>query len=743
MKNTTLIALVSMLASTLAAQTNTVAGLNGRLSVVDNLDYYGRRGAAFPNGEVGMAMLNEMCNPGTVNIPWQAAMQPNHPKFGFLILRESNGRMEQISDRSYCKHAFVSTNFSGPCGTCQSTGGLGGTVMGVNCSDTYGSGNNADRHWLGPAPEIDPWLGTWSPQGSYFDQGDPNVGAPGNNDGIRSSSYSGPDNVRNRVTVKEADLLTPGARYFYGIHLVHQGEAVANRGDNLASRGFTPSGSAAGWSFGNNSVVQAWGSILQHWQGSTVNSGGNGSDDGRFFVASKVTAIGNGLYHYEYAVHNVDNSRGGAAFRVPLAPGATVQNAGFRDIDQNPLNDWAFTQSSNEVAFTAVGTNAIDWNTIYNCWFDCSIPPGAGSMTIDEARTGAGALSVSVVSEVPSGLSFARKNSVGTSCGGCTGTFYELFPTSTAFDLAGHSMTMSLANGAYTVAETPVAFVPAAGTNLGLGLTTQASVTLPFPLPYPGGTTTQLRVAASGYVSPGTPNPSQLSPTVAQFLQGFPRWAAAWSIFNPTVSGSANVFFDANPTRAILTWNAVPFIAGTSPNTFQIQFFPDGTVNVVWQTIAASGFATMVGWTTGGGHNDPGNRNLSAALLTPFALCRTPFDGLTLDTNALPVLGTTMQWQVGRIPATTAWGALLRSLNQAVPAVDLTAVGMPGCFAHVTAPVTTLFLAPSTTAQVAEVLPNSVALVGVTLVGQAVTYNPELNLLGLVASNAMVMALGY
>lgn len=364
-------------------------------------------------------------------------------------------------------------------------------------------------------------------------------------------------------------------------------------------------------------------------------------------------------------------------------------------------------------------------------------------MTIDEARTGPGALSVSIVSEVPSGLSFAHKNSVGTSCGGCTGTFYELFPTSTVFDLAGRSMTMSLANGAYTVTGTPVAFVPAAGTNLALGLNALATVALPFSLPYPGGTTTQLRVASSGYVSPATPNPSQLAPSVAQFLQGFPRWAAAWSLLNPIASGSANVFFDASPTRAILTWNAVPFLAGTNPNTFQIQFFPDGTVNVVWQTIGTSSFATMVGWTTGGGHANPGNRNLSASLSTPFALCGTPFDGLTLDTDALPVLGTTMQWQVGRIPATTAWGALLRSLNQAVPAVDLAAVGMPGCFAHVVAPVTTLFLAPSPTAQVAEVLPNSVALVGVTLVGQAVTYNPELNPFGLVASNAMVMALGY
>ena len=39
----------------------------------------------FGGGEVGMSMRNTMCNPGSVNIPWNAAMQPTHPFFGFLI----------------------------------------------------------------------------------------------------------------------------------------------------------------------------------------------------------------------------------------------------------------------------------------------------------------------------------------------------------------------------------------------------------------------------------------------------------------------------------------------------------------------------------------------------------------------------------------------------------------------------------------------------------------------------------
>ena len=74
MKRNALFSLMA-LACSLAAQSNVVPGLDGRLTHVDDLTYYGRRGAAHPNGQAGMAMLNTMCNPGSVNIPWQAAMQ--------------------------------------------------------------------------------------------------------------------------------------------------------------------------------------------------------------------------------------------------------------------------------------------------------------------------------------------------------------------------------------------------------------------------------------------------------------------------------------------------------------------------------------------------------------------------------------------------------------------------------------------------------------------------------------------
>jgi hypothetical protein len=140
MKHAILLSLAVTSAGLLSAQSNTVPGLDGRLEILDNISYWGRRGAAYPGGEVGLSMRNTMCNPGTVSIPWFAAMQEDHPKFGFLITRLSGDRMVQISDWSYCKHAFTSASGPGGCGPCN---GIGGTYMGVTCSDTYGASLNA------------------------------------------------------------------------------------------------------------------------------------------------------------------------------------------------------------------------------------------------------------------------------------------------------------------------------------------------------------------------------------------------------------------------------------------------------------------------------------------------------------------------------------------------------------------------------------------------------------------------
>jgi hypothetical protein len=743
MKRLSLLSLLPLFAGSLFAQSNTVVGLDGRLEILDNITYWGRRGAAYPGGEVGLSMRNTMCNPGSVNLPWYAQMAENHPKFGFIITRLSGDRMEQISDRSYCKHAFTSASTSGACGPCMPN--IGGTQMGVGCSDTYSAGNNGSRGNLGPADEINPWLGTWNHIGSYFDQGDPNVGAPGNNDGNQSPINVGSDDVKNRVTVQEADLQVPGASYYYGIQLIHEGESVQNRGDNIKSRGMQASWNGSNWSVSNTGVGEAFGSILQHWPGATVNSGGNGNDDGRFFVAAKATSIGGGQYHYEYAVHNVDNSRGGATLRVPVDPAAVVTNYTFGDIDNNALNDWLGTHVGNEVVFTAQAGNALNWNTIYNFGFDCNIAPGAGAVFLDEARIGAGALQVTVVSEVPGGVPVASVTSVGAGCGGvvCTdNSFYESFASAANFDLANSGISMVLSGSTYQVGNGTGTYIAPTGssTNLNLGDDVSVPITLPFALPILGGSTNSLSVCSNGFISPAFNN-SSYQPSVSSMLSGGYCWYGAWMDLNPAANGSGGVMVDSSPTMVRVTWNGVYRYNTSSPVTFQFQFFPNGNVNLIWQAMNAQN-NTLVGWTIGGGANDPGNRDISVTRAAGWNVCGGGSPSLALSSLTRPVLGTTVNFDTTNIPAGTPFGAVLLSLQQAVPPTDLTSQGMPGCFGYVIGGVAHLFVAPGASSSQPFSIPNVTALSGLPIIGQSFTYSPGFTPIGVISSNGLVMFLG-
>lgn len=381
------------------AQTNAVPGTDVMAFDVGGPSMYGRRGAAYPNGEAVMNIGHSMCNAGTVPIPWNSSgpggtMANTYPKIATMIAREFNGRMQQISGLSYCKHSRTPFNFtSGACIPCQSSPSA---AFRVGCSDTYSAGFSSIGN-LGPTTEIDPWTGIWNPIGSYFDRGDPDVGLPGNADGVQSTING--DNLKNRMVVQESDLAGGGT--FYGqAQICVIGEPGTNRANNAASRPLTFTWNGTSWSVGVTGTA-AIGPVLTRWTGASTAVNGNGVDDGRFMVGWKVTDLGNGYWHYEYAVHNLDNNRGAASLRVPVCTSAHIINSGFHDIDTNVLNNWTYAPAVGEVAWQATANNAIEWNSLYNFWFDCDAAPVPGTVSIDEARPGPGALTVDVAADVP------------------------------------------------------------------------------------------------------------------------------------------------------------------------------------------------------------------------------------------------------------------------------------------------------------------------------------------------------
>jgi hypothetical protein len=417
--------LFAMLAAASAAlcQSNVVPGRDLRLLDTWAIHAYVRSGA-YPNGLTAIGAWTTICNPGTSPVPFQAAMSPNHAFIHYLVARESGGRLVQISNWSYVKHTFGSSNDPSTCGNCAGPGLV--QQVEVGCSDTYANSQAVDHYNLGPPDEIDPWLGTWVPACSLFDRGDPPVAVAQQCDSLRSLTQTQANalnnTIHNQMRVHDSEFATPGTFWWQAGYLVPM-EADAVRGNNIGSHGFTPTWTGTNWSLSDvGSILQ--GTILQRWTGATITSNSNGNDDGRFYVAVKVTGPTNGVYHYEYAVHNRDNKRGLGSLRIPVCPDAVVSNFGFHDVDRDPLNDWSHSVTGGEIRFWTPTTNAERWNSIFNFWFDCDAAPTSGvPLSLDQYDIGPGALTVSVTSTAPTGL---YNQVLGPGCGTPAPTLFAI-----------------------------------------------------------------------------------------------------------------------------------------------------------------------------------------------------------------------------------------------------------------------------------------------------------------------------
>ena len=680
-----------LLATGAAAQSNVVPGLDGAVIDIGSLTYWGRRGPT-NNGEVGMSFRNEMCNPGSVNIPWFAAMQPNHPFFGFIIARLHNDKIEQINEWSFCKHAWLSLNYSvngcgNPCNT-----GTPGNLMGVGCGDAYGAGNNADRTDLGPPEEINPWLGTWNPLGSYFDIGDPvQAGYPAPADGIQSLSQSIFDSVDNRCTVKEQDMLVPGAEYFYAIQLVLNGEDVNNRDDNIAHRGFAPNQSGSTWFFSNTTGMDL-GSVLDRWPGATVEAGGNGSDDGRFFVGVKVTPLGGGQYHYEYAVHNVDNSRGGATFEVPIDAGATATNFTFGDLDDVASNDWTAARVNNRIVFSApVGQNALEWNTIYNFGFDADIAPGTSLAELAQARPGAGANEVQVPTQVPGGTTIATASTFGAGCPGS--------------------------------ATAPAVTCPELNPN--------------------GGT---LSNSTNGFEYTFQVNNSD-----TYDVNSFEIYTAS---NNGTITRPAHIYGDAGggPTSTpiastTITVDATP---GFYTATFNSPVTVSGTYYIGYENSPGGVISNLQSGASGTGfYRGTGNWNQSNLVQRPSwrVNCTSPATNLTpsMSVSGLPQLGGSYSPAVSDAAANTVAifvSGLSSQTNNGAP-LPLALPGAPGCELLVSTDTLAVAIVDGQgDASSTMTIPNTQALTGLSVYHQWAVWDPSVNNLSIVMSDALVATVG-
>jgi hypothetical protein len=370
--------------------------------IVGDLPSMGQFGSS--GGIVGLAVGTTSCNNGDQNLDWFALPETDHPVIPQNFYRMSGGtnnndRFEQIG-QSWLKHAFTALT-GNACGF--GCNGVGGSHLGVGCSDPYGSGLNASQSGLGSRAWVNPFTGAY-----------PSTAADhtGHNDADSAPTH--------RALVPATDLNTtmnPGATYYaeaqyvtpheYAWCQAHAGQC--NMYNNASYRQFSVSGTTS-FSFSPVGATVRTIPAINAWTGATINTiEPEPGVDGRAFLAYKVTNPSAGVWHYEYAVNNQNLDRGIQSFSVPLGCGMTMSNIGFHAPLNHPgiANDgtlgsagysntaWTPNQTATTLSWSSEtfaqnqNANALRWGTLYNFRFDSNRPPQAANATIGFYKTGA------------------------------------------------------------------------------------------------------------------------------------------------------------------------------------------------------------------------------------------------------------------------------------------------------------------------------------------------------------------
>lgn len=375
-------------------------------------------------GRIGAyAVTTVSCNIGDQDAIWiDCTSGPNcnqHPVIGQNMYRHKTvsgaGRFEMIG-MSWLKHGWCAADAPNcgspyvPNGSCD--------WLGLFATDTYGASLNAAQDDLGPRSEIQPWTGVFPyPYIKHWN----------------STGTGRPDQpIFKRLQILNSDLdpaLNAGALYYCEVQYVHTQEQEARRYNNVSYRRSTV-GSLVGTppnvqynlSFADSTVVQK--ACIEVWP--TIESGvtlvnadvidGSTVVDGRFVLGYKVSDLGGGTWHYEYALYNMNADRAADGFIVPCGVGTTISNSGFHDVfyhSDEPYDGTDWSKPTNGVTTGTTLTwaaqafsppenaNALRWGTTYNFRFDANVPPTAGNVTIDLFKAGTPS-TLTVAAQVPS-----------------------------------------------------------------------------------------------------------------------------------------------------------------------------------------------------------------------------------------------------------------------------------------------------------------------------------------------------
>ncbi|HEX6810463.1 MAG TPA: hypothetical protein VF384_02465 [Planctomycetota bacterium] len=267
----------------------------------------------------------------------------------------------------------------------------------------------------------------------------------------------------------------------------------------------------------------------------------------------------------------------------------------------------------------------------------------------------------------------------GNGCVNSFASFREFFPTASAFDLGGNSITLTSTPGGYNVSRgggtyRPVGFL---GAPTVLALVDDSEI---------AAGSLGLWVGSNGWVATSSGNDTSWNVSVATMLDNPSTGWYAWHDMNPSLPGSGSVKYEQSGAMAHVTFDGVWDYGGTGPgdaNNIQFQInTATGTVVICWGFVSgagASGVGHLVGYSPGGPSADPGNTNLSST--APFSTSLADQRALTLAGVGRPIqrstavtYGVTTQ----NIPTSALLHVGLVGLSN--PGTSLASLGMPGCF---------------------------------------------------------------
>src|SRR5437016_1680532 len=274
-----------------------------------------------PEGtQVGLAIGTDSCNNGDQPVDWFALPSNDHPVVPQNLYRMSGGatndeRFEQIG-QSWMKHTFLAFE-EFVCGSCNTSGCQTGTHLCPGCSDPYVSSLNGDQNGIGSRAWINPFTGNF----------------PSN-----ANDHSGHthDGVSHRILVNMSDLIF-GASYFGEAAYISPHEYTwcqshpdqCNMFNNFSYRRFSVTGGPTFFSFPAVGSTVRMQPAIQAWAATnaTVNQiEPDPGNDGMWLMGYKVTNPSTGVWHYEYALFNLNLDRGIQSLSVPLRTTVNVTN---------------------------------------------------------------------------------------------------------------------------------------------------------------------------------------------------------------------------------------------------------------------------------------------------------------------------------------------------------------------------------------------------------------------------------